>query len=580
MARTPERRLSSEYGYCEACEDAKTHDALMQLSQPWNPFRRPSWQTAVVTTVGCMILFLANQLTTLLVGFYPAYAQETLGATSFQVSALFSIYPLCVMIACPAGSFLTTRLGRNAVICLGLFVSGLGTIWFAYCENVAILVVLRGVQGLGAGLAIVGSVSMIAEQLLMTVGHAVSITELVVAVAFITAPMVGSLLFDYGGIALPFLVSGLAQLACLMVIPSLFVEYGLPDGLLFDVDRPGADPRTPLQFRDVLTPIAFICLVITTAAMGGFGLVDPTLGSHLNRELGAQHTAIGIGFSLSALLYFLGDQAFVYLTSKCGCKPIILAGLACLTVAFLCLGVPALLRVHAAPTNASYALWSIDGIALVLMGSGAALAIAPGVPLSMASLDTTQENFKLAEARPLMIGLFGGAVYLGQAAGPCLAYVLAKSMPAVHGSSLPWVFTTYGVVLGLVWVYVWLYLPSGEDIQRKAATYRKTFSLQRQVSEYGQFVSIDEDEDDGSDDTYWFAAPPPPSAALGGGGGGYGSMGHGGNSPATHHRSNSASASFLPEDDNAKGFICRRVSGDDDENAPWLVSPVSPIHSA
>ncbi|CAK4668351.1 hypothetical protein AeMF1_006340 [Aphanomyces euteiches] len=492
----PERRPSSEYGRCAACEDAAKHDHLMEISQPWNPLRRPSWQAAVVTSVAGLVLFLANQLTTLLVGFYPIYAQQTLRATNFHISALFSIYPLCIMIGCPMGSFLTTRLGRQAILCLGLFISGIATIAFAYVENINVLVGIRAIQGIGAGLSIVGSMSMIADQLAMNVGRAISISELVVAVAYITAPAIGSLLFACGGIALPFLVSGLAQLGCLMILPSLFMEYGLPDGLAFSVDRPGAEPTTPLHFGDVLTPVAVVCLVVTAATMGGFGLIDPTLGSHLEHSLGAQHTAIGIGFSVSALVYYVGDYFFSYITMKCGCKPTILAGLAGLSLSFLLLGIPSIVL---APSHndGSYALWSVDGVALILMGCGAALAIAPGVPLSLASHDGT----KIKEARPLMIGLFGCAVYLGQAVGPWLAWSLAHVVPEAHSSPLPWVFTVYGIVLVCVWLYVLLLLPSGEDIQAK--TYRKSFSLQRQVSEYGHFVVMDDDDEDMDDGAFW-----------------------------------------------------------------------------
>ncbi|RHY29870.1 hypothetical protein DYB32_004786 [Aphanomyces invadans] len=492
MPPSPERRPNSEYGTCTACENAAAHDKLMQLSQPWNPLRRPTWQSAVVTSVGAFIVFLANQLTTLLVGFYPLYAKQSLGASELQISALFSIYPICIMVACPAGSYLTTRLGRNAVICLGLFVSGLSTIWFAYCTSVNILVVLRGIQGLGAGMSIVGSVSMITEQATMLVTTAISITELVVAVAFVTAPAIGSILVEWGGVSLPFLASGLCQLACLMVIPSLFVEYGLPDGLLFQIVRPGSDPKAPLRFADVLTSTSLVCLMVTTVVMGGFGVVDPTLGTHLQHSLGAHESAIGIGFSVSALVYVVGDYAFTYLTTQCGCKPIILGGLTCLSASFLCLGVPSLVGIYE-PTTAK---WGLNGIALVLLGCGSALAIAPGVPLSLASL--TCLGLNLAEARPLLIGLFGGAVYFGQAVGPWFAWVLCQVVPLDEGSPLPWVFTVYGISVAVVWLYVFTCLPSGQDIH--ARVYERSFSLQRQVSEYGQFVSIDDDGDPGDDD--------------------------------------------------------------------------------
>ncbi|KDO23474.1 hypothetical protein SPRG_11397 [Saprolegnia parasitica CBS 223.65] len=493
------RSTSSDYGYCACCENACAHDALMEVSQPWNPLRRPSWQAAIVTCVGAAVLFVANQLTTLLVGFYPAYAKHTLGASPLEISALFSIYPLCIMLSCPLASIAASKIGRQSVLCLGLFGSAMATLAFAYATNVYLLIALRSVQGWGAGMAIVGSVAMIADGFGGRVGHTVSITELVIAIAFISAPMVGSALYDIGGVQVPFLASGVAQLACVMVLPSLFLEYGLPDGLAGAASTSlNAEPE--VGYADVLTHTSLSCLGVTALIMCGFGLIDPNLGSHLQKELGAQHTAISVGFGLSALVYYLGGVVYSVFSTQCGCKPAIVAGLVVSSCGFASLGLPSFVLAPAAPSV--WALWSLQGLALILIGCGASLSLAPVLPLALASLPRCGNG-----SLQLLIGLFGSAVYFGQALGPFVALGLMQVLPARHTSycpdghtcesPLPCVFVVFAAFLLLVSVVLGVRLASETDLAPKAKTrqlQKKMSSLGMYLPEYGQFVEFDDDE--------------------------------------------------------------------------------------
>ncbi|OQR93582.1 Major Facilitator Superfamily (MFS) [Achlya hypogyna] len=490
------RSTSSDYGYCSCCESAHEHDTLMQVSQPWNPLRRPSWQTAIVTALGGTVLFLVNQLTTLLVGFYPSHAKHILHASPLQISLLFSIYPLCIMLACPVASAAANRIGRQSVLCLGLFGSAMATIAFGYATNIYLLVFLRSVQGWGAGMAIVGSVAMLADAFAGNVGHAVSLTELVIAVAFISAPMVGSALYDLGGLQLPFLTSGVAQLVCVMVLPSLFLEYGLPDGLA-PATAVSINADDDAGVTDALNRTSIACLAVTAVAMCGFGLIDPNLGSHLQKELGAQHTAVGVGFGLSALVYYGGSVAYSAFSGRCGCKPAIIAGVFVSASGFAVLGLPSLVAAPSAP--AAWALWSVQGLALVLIGSGTAVALAPVLPLALASLDTIKPTHGLQ----LLIGLFGSAVYLGQAIGPFVALGLMQVLPRARTSycpdgqlcesPLPWVFVVFACFLGAFGLVLGGLLPSEQPVATRALL-KKMSSLGMYLPEYGQFVEFDDDE--------------------------------------------------------------------------------------
>ncbi|OQR82054.1 Major Facilitator Superfamily (MFS) [Thraustotheca clavata] len=450
MVYERKRSSSSDYGYCVYCEEAHKHDALMQASSPWNPLRRPLWQSVIVTAVGTIVLFLVNQLTTLLVGFYPTYAKHELNASQSQISILFSIYPLCIMVACPMASSAAARIGRQSILCLGLFASAMSTVAFAYATNVTLLIFLRSIQGTGAGMAVVGSVAMIVDEFTGKESQAVGIAEITIALAFVSSPMFGSILFDWGGIELPFLISGVAQLACVMVLPSLFLEYGLPDGLAISNSMEKAKDSNQTSCYDTLSPTTLVCLSVTTLAMCGIGVIDPNLGSHLQKQLDAQHVAIGIGFGLSALLYFVGGYLYGWLSSKCGCKPVIVAGIWLTAMGFLALGLPSLVSTTSTPSE--WALWSVQGIALTLIGGGTSLTLAPTLPMSLASI-----NLKPTVGMQLLVGVFGSAVYLGQALGPFIALGLMEVLPKTRTtycpdgqlceSPLPWVFTVYAIFL-------------------------------------------------------------------------------------------------------------------------------------
>uniref|UniRef100_K3WV79 Major facilitator superfamily (MFS) profile domain-containing protein n=1 Tax=Globisporangium ultimum (strain ATCC 200006 / CBS 805.95 / DAOM BR144) TaxID=431595 RepID=K3WV79_GLOUD len=487
--------------------DAMTYDTMMQLSVPRNPFFHAKFRSFVICFMTSWILFLTNQLTTLPVGFFPSYAQIHFAMTPTELSVFFAVYPLCIMVSSPLAAAISPSIGRQTIICIGLVLSGTTTIAFAYTSTVSTVFVLRVLQGLGAGAAVVGAFSMITEEFSASIGQILVIQEFVVAAAFVTAPPIGSLLFEYDGYQTPFLVSGVTQIIVVMLVPFVFIEYSLPDGLYSRGPLRSASLYLPMPkgdqvgFRDVLTPTCVICLLLTVFSMASFGFIDPYLGTHLETVLGAQHFAIGLGFAVSAFVYFLGGLAYMWLSRNCGCKQVILLGLVQLSVGFFFLGPPPFLDTLFHDYNR---LWSMQWMSLVFIGCGAALAIAPGLPLTLISVATMGP-----QAFNLVIGLFSAAVYLGQALGPFIALLFMTVLPSSHSlncfaakenafhaceSSLPWAFTTYSFIAMTLFVFVAVNLSTGEKIVEILQNNKTRFSLARQASEYGQFVFFDEDD--------------------------------------------------------------------------------------
>ncbi|EGZ16789.1 hypothetical protein PHYSODRAFT_501067 [Phytophthora sojae] len=432
--------------------------------------------------------------------------------TPAELSVFFSVYPLCIMLSSPLAASVSPTIGRQTLICLGLMLSGSSTIAFGYATGTASAFLLRIFQGLGSGAAVVGSFSMMSEEFASHVGQILAIQEFVVAAAFVTAPPLGSYLYETQGYEMPFLASGVAQIVVVIIVPFIFIEYSLPDGIYAAPRARSASRslyRTPsfsiVRYKDVLTPTCVISLMVTSFAMSSFGFIDPYLGTHLHKVLGAEHMAVGLGFALSAFVYFLGGLVYAWLSRNCGSKQVILLGLMLLSVGFFFLGPPPFLNGLFQTTRS---LWLAQYVSLMLMGCGTALAIAPGLPLTLASVQD-----KGTHGSNLVIGLFAAAIYLGQALGPFMAYVLMRILPATHSlnctssqdnpessivtcdSSLPWAFTVYSALTLGLFAFVAVHLPTSEAIAELLRQKRKRVPLMRQPSEYGQFVCFDDDDD-------------------------------------------------------------------------------------
>ncbi|KAL4157705.1 hypothetical protein PRNP1_006721 [Phytophthora ramorum] len=491
--------------------DSDAYDAMMHLSQPLNPLQHAKIRSLAIWLVTSCVLFLTNQLTTLPVGFYPSYAAKRGLMTPAELSVFFSVYPLCIMLSSPLAASVSPTVGRQMLMCMGLMLSGSSTIAFGYATGTAAAFLLRIIQGFGSGAAVVGSFSMISEEFSSHVGQILAIQEFVVAAAFVTAPPLGSYLYETQGFEMPFLLSGVAQIVVVIILPFVFIEYSLPDGIYATPRTRSASRslyRTPsfsiVRYKDVLTPTCVICLVVTSFAMASFGFIEPYLGMHLHKVLGAEHVAVGLGFALSAFVYFLGGLAYAWLSRNCGSKQVTLLGLMLLSVGFFFLGPPPFLNGVFQHTNS---LWLAQYVSLMLTGCGAALAIAPGLPLTLASVQD-----KGAHGSNLVIGLFAAAIYLGQALGPFVSFILMQILPATHSlnctstqdkplstivscdSSLPWAFTVYSLLTLGLFAFVAGHLPTSEATAELLCQKKKRVPLMRQPSEYGQFVCFDEEE--------------------------------------------------------------------------------------
>ena len=125
-----------------------SRERLLKSTKFWHA---PAFRTSVLAILSSGILFVENMLTTFIVGFFPRYARDVMNFQTWQISAVFSIYPFAIMLISPIASTFCARIGRSSVVTLGLFFAGVTTLVFPYVTGTVVLCVLRAIQGAGAG---------------------------------------------------------------------------------------------------------------------------------------------------------------------------------------------------------------------------------------------------------------------------------------------------------------------------------------------------------------------------------------------------------------------------------------------
>ena len=80
----------------------------------------------------------------------PFYA-ETLGASGFVIGVLISAFSIAQLVSAPLWGRLSDRHGRRPVLVLGLAISAVSYVVFAFSQSLWLLFISRAVQGLGGG---------------------------------------------------------------------------------------------------------------------------------------------------------------------------------------------------------------------------------------------------------------------------------------------------------------------------------------------------------------------------------------------------------------------------------------------
>lgn len=243
-----------------------------------------------------IIAFVDTVGAAMVVPLLPFYAQRY-GASAFLVGLLVSAFSIAQLLSAPAWGRLSDRSGRRPVLLMGLVVSALAYVVFAFAGTVWLLLLSRLVQGLGGGTigvvqAYVADASP-PEQRTRSIGWLTTVTSL----GWLSGSGIGSLLVQVGGVHAPGLfTAGLSLVVALVA----FGYLSESKDMYVTASHPVAAPRAPrsglqamrhvvVHWRDPASRLIWI-YAICIAAFYGTAAVLPLL---VQERLGVTERTIG-----------------------------------------------------------------------------------------------------------------------------------------------------------------------------------------------------------------------------------------------------------------------------------------------
>lgn len=351
-------------------------------------------------TLTAVALCLALQMTGLVL-ILPLYARrfDSFGAGVQALGVSAVAYALTSTVAAPFIGMLGDRFGRRPVVLFSLAGYVLAFSGFLFATSTGLLIALRGLAGvftaglLPAMLSIVGDLApedRRAQWIGIVTGSA--------AVGWIVGPVLGGLLYDRFGYAVPFVASiGLAVAALLLavvLIPETHTPVSHPD-------RPRATWLHGLRALPARSTI-FVLLLIAFGAMFAWAFIEPQFMFYAYDDLGWTSSQLGLVMSAFGTAFMLGAFGLGHLSDRRGRKPVLVLGLVLFSAQFIGLVV------------FQEVAWIV--VCFIVAGLGNALY---DPALSALFLDVTPPEYTAS-----MMGLKSMASSLGSMLGPALVVLL------------------------------------------------------------------------------------------------------------------------------------------------------------
>ncbi|KAI9034657.1 major facilitator superfamily domain-containing protein, partial [Hyaloraphidium curvatum] len=374
-----------------------------------------------------------------------------------EVGLLFASYSLGYLILSPLIGFLSDKYRtRRAPMLVGLFFLSLSTLMFGTFAQFSypLLLLARTVQGCAGASIWSVAVACLADVYPPSALTGATSRVLVFNTAgFLLGPVVGGVLFQAGGMGMPFFVcTGLAvaDLLCWIVIDLEGARREAEDDAEEGDDE--AEPEKPgvgtLVLRLLLRPELLVVFAASAVDATLFSGIEPTLPVHLSRRFGASPSTVGLLFIAIEV-----PNSLVRLVLGPVCDRMSSRGRRFLSAAGLALfGLSAPLTGLVAPPAA------VGWVALPLLAFGAAES-AYSTPIYAEIAGIVREHAG-GEGYGTMYAMWNVCYSAGMLAGPVLCSHLAET--AGFAAMLLYVGGATAALGLLVFVVFWM-LPSAAE---------------------------------------------------------------------------------------------------------------------
>lgn len=249
-----------------------------------------------------VVAFVDTVGAALVVPILPFYATR-FGASAFLVGVLVSIFSISQLLSAPTWGRFSDRYGRRPAILVGLVISALAYIVFAFATSWPLLLVSRFVQGLGGGT--IGVVSAYVadasapEERTKAIGWLTTVTSL----GWLSGAAMGSALVAIGGPRAPGLFT-----AALSLVVAAFASQFLRESKGMRITDTHAVPAKPRTGRQAIVQViahwrepAPRLIWIYAIGIGAFYGTAAVLPLLLQERLGITEKTIGY-----VVMYFAG----------------------------------------------------------------------------------------------------------------------------------------------------------------------------------------------------------------------------------------------------------------------------------
>uniref|UniRef100_A0A0N5CHV9 MFS domain-containing protein n=1 Tax=Strongyloides papillosus TaxID=174720 RepID=A0A0N5CHV9_STREA len=415
--------------------DGDTESSKSQRTIKLNDLSKREWIVIIMLGMSNLCSTIAFSC---IAPFYPLEAQEK-GMDKFETGIVFGIFEFMMFITTPIMGKYMVLIGSKRMFSGGLLTTAFTALAFGFINYIPagslffwISVMLRVIEAIGDAAFVTSSFAIAAKCFPSNIATIVGLMETFAGIGYTAGPMIGGLLYEYGGFQLPFIILGGSLL--LTAICSLFTIEKFED-------EECNDNRGMIGMLKL--PLIWIMSVAVTLCAISISFLDPTLAGHLE-SFDLSPTMVGIMFLFCAGGYTISAPFWGILVDRYSCANVLLVIGA---VATMC----SMFAVGPAPFIPINKDLYVIGIALTVLGFAAGALF---IPTFQTSLDAVKEkgyedNF---QTYGCVSGIFQSAFALGGFLGPTIGGFSAEWF------GFNWTVALIGFANGIFLIILFIYI--------------------------------------------------------------------------------------------------------------------------
>lgn len=388
------------------------------VSQEVKTFRN---MVCLVVLVALLADFL---LLTVIIPLVPVLL-PTATSTPLQAGVLFAAKSTVEFIFSPIwGSVVDKVGGGRGVMFVGLLVAIAATAGFLFVEQFELLVICRGIQGIGSAATMTGGMSYVAQVHPPAERGAAAGTAMAgVALGVVFGPSLSGGLYHWLGLRGPFgFVLGMLGLAAIAQIALHLKEKSIKDkeAIRNTPDDDGSCVERALIFCDPLVLVLCLGVASTNAALA---MVEPLIPRFMHMAWGLTPGQTGLAFSAVPFAYLVGTPIAGTLADKKAKYTLVLTGMV-----LVILGMPVMELARLIGDKAHFSEYPIgEGLpvligSLFLLGAGLAFVDAPSTPLVLEVME-----YRRQASAGSAVAAINMSVNIGFVAGPLIGTAVSQA---------------------------------------------------------------------------------------------------------------------------------------------------------